>query len=107
MPADSGTGSGPAGRADGRARPTVELHRHFEAGLRPDTIARLAQRHGVTEVRTRKGVVVPRADPQNPASIRQYYRGIAEGFGRPDGFSRFADSFASLSATLLCGLFAE
>ena len=93
MPADSGTGGGPAGRADGRARPTVELHRHFEAGLRPDTIARLAQRHGVTEVRTRKGVVVPRADPQDPASIRQYYRGIAEGFGRPDGFSRFADSF--------------
>ena len=33
---------------------TVELHRHFEAGIRPETIARLAARHGLTEVRTRR-----------------------------------------------------
>jgi len=75
------------------AVPTVDLHRHFEAGLRPETIATLAARHGLSEARTRSGVVVPGVDPQNPESIRQYYREIASGFGRPDGFTRFADSF--------------
>lgn len=72
---------------------TVDLHRHFEAGLRPETIAKLALRHSLTDVRTRSGVVVPGVDPQNPESIRRYYREIAAGFGRPDGFTRFADSF--------------
>lgn len=73
--------------------PTVELHRHFEAGLRPETIARLAQRHGVTEVRTRAGERVAGVDPQDPDSVRGYYRSIAGGFTRPDGFARFVDSF--------------
>jgi adenosine deaminase len=72
---------------------TVELHRHFEAGLSPETIARLAARHGLTEVRTRAGAVVPGADPQDPASIRRYYDSVAAGFGAPDGFPRFTDSF--------------
>ena len=73
--------------------PTVELHRHFEAGIRPETIARLAARHGLTEVRTRSGAVVPGADPQDPGSIRRYYESVAAGFGAPDGFPRFTDSF--------------
>jgi adenosine deaminase len=73
--------------------PTVDLHRHFEAGLRPETIARLAARHGLTDARTRSGAVVEGVDPQDPESIRRYYREIAAGFGRPDGFIRFADSF--------------
>ena len=72
---------------------TVELHRHFEAGLTPETIAKLAARHGLVEARTRSGTVVAGVDPQDPESIRTYYRGIAAGFGHPDGFSRFADSF--------------
>jgi adenosine deaminase len=72
---------------------TVELHRHFEAGIRPETIARLAARHGLTEVRTRSGAVVPGADPQDPGSIRRYYHSVAAGFGGPDGFPRFTDSF--------------
>ena len=72
---------------------TVELHRHFEAGIRPETIARLAARHGLTEVRARSGVVVPAADPQDPASIRRYYDSVAAGFGADDGFPRFSDSF--------------
>jgi adenosine deaminase len=69
---------------------TVELHRHFEAGLTPDTIARLAQRHGVTAARSRAGQVVEGVDPQ---SIRQYYRTVSEGFALPDGAARFIDSF--------------
>jgi adenosine deaminase len=73
--------------------PTVDLHRHFEAGLRPETIARLAARHGLSDVRTRSGIVVAGVDPRNPESIRRYYHEIAAGFGRPDGFTRFADSF--------------
>lgn len=73
--------------------PTVELHRHFEAGLLPETIARLAARHGVTEARTRAGQVVEGVDPQDPASIRAYYASVAAGFGLPDGFTRFHQSF--------------
>ena len=72
---------------------TAELHRHFEAGLTPETIARLAARHHITEVRTRGGVVVGGVDPQDPASIRRYYTSIAAGFGLPDGFTRFQQSF--------------
>jgi adenosine deaminase len=72
---------------------TVELHRHFEAGIGPETIARLAVRHGLTEVRTRSGAVVPDADPQDAESIRRYYNSVANGFGAPDGFPRFTDSF--------------
>ena len=73
--------------------PTVELHRHFEAGLRPEAIARYAARHAVTEARTRTGQAVAGVDPQDPESIRRYYREVAEGFARPDGFARFVDSF--------------
>src|SRR5512137_2062951 len=72
---------------------TVELHRHFEAGIRPEAIARLAARHGLTEVRTRSGQVVAGVDPQEPTSIRRYYASIAAGFGADDGFARFTDSF--------------
>ncbi len=72
---------------------TVELHRHFEAGIRPEAIARLAARHGLTEVRTRSGRVVAGVDPQEPTSIRRYYASVAAGFGADDGFARFTDSF--------------
>lgn len=72
---------------------TVELHRHFEAGLRPETIARLAARHRVEDVRTRSGQAVPGVDPQDPTSIRRYYDAVAAGFAAPDGFARFVDSF--------------
>jgi adenosine deaminase len=72
---------------------TVELHRHFEAGIRPETIARLAARHGLGEIRTRSGAIVSGADPQDPASIRRYYASVAAGFGAPGGFPRFTDSF--------------
>jgi adenosine deaminase len=73
--------------------PTVELHRHFEAGLLPETIARLASRHAVDAARTRAGQVVEGVDPRDPDSIRRYYADIAAGFGLPDGFTRFHQSF--------------
>jgi len=72
---------------------TIELHRHFEAGITPETIARLAARNRVTETRTRAGLIVQGVDPQDPESIRRYYREIAAGFGHADGFLRFVDSF--------------
>jgi adenosine deaminase len=88
---------GPArGPADGPhpSVPTVELHRHFEAGLTPETIARLARRHGLTEVRPRfGGPAVPDLDPRDPAAVRRYYAGAARQFIGPDGFTRFVDSF--------------
>lgn len=73
--------------------PTVELHRHFEAGIRPETVARLAQENHVTDVFTRAGDRVAGVDPQDPASIRSYYRTVMTGFQGPGGFSRFIDSF--------------
>jgi adenosine deaminase len=73
--------------------PTVELHRHFEAGLTPELVARLACRHGLPHARTRGGEVVPDLDPRDPDSIRRYYARVAGGFGAPDGFTRFVDSF--------------
>jgi adenosine deaminase len=72
---------------------TIELHRHFEAGIRPGLMARLAAKHGITDVRTRAGNVVPGVDPQDPDQIRRYYRDIAAGFVTPGGFARFVDSF--------------
>jgi adenosine deaminase len=73
--------------------PTVELHRHFEAGLTPEEIARLAQRHGVTTARSRAGQRIEGVDPQDPQSIRGYYRTVSEGFSQPDGAARFIDAF--------------
>ncbi len=81
--------------------PTVELHRHFEAGLRPELIARLAVRHRVSAVRTRAGQPIPGLDPQEPDSIRAYYRAVAAGFAGPGGFARFVDSFGLPLAVLL------
>jgi adenosine deaminase len=93
---DRETGAGPP-----PVLPTVELHRHFEAGLRPETIARLAARHGLTTARTRAGQGIPGVDPQDPDSVRRYYAGIAEGFTKPDGFARFTDSFGLPLSVLL------
>jgi adenosine deaminase len=73
--------------------PTVELHRHFEAGLRPEMIARLAQRNHLTEARTRTGLLIEELDPCDPESIRRYYAEIATRFPGPGGFARFVDSF--------------
>jgi adenosine deaminase len=76
------------------------LHRHFEAGLRPETIARLATRHGVVSVSTRAGQPIPDLDPQDPDSIRAYYRDVARAFTGPGGFARFVESFGLPLAVL-------
>lgn len=73
--------------------PTIELHRHFEAGMSPETIAALAQKNGVTKVRTRTtNQVIENVDPQDPESIRNYYQRIKDGFDGPQGFADFLDS---------------
>jgi adenosine deaminase len=84
---------GIAAARGGPSRFTVELHRHFEAGLTRETIARLAARRRVADVRTRSGQIVPGVDPQDPECIRRYYGTVAQGFAAPDGFARFVDSF--------------
>lgn len=91
-PTDRAAAPSSAG-ATAPAIPTVELHRHFEAGLAPETIARLAARHGLTEVRTRLGQPVPGVDPQDPAAVRRYYETVARSFAGPGGFTRFVDAF--------------
>lgn len=83
--------------------PTVELHRHFEAGLRPELIAKLAQKNDVTEVRTRAGVTIEGIDPQDPTSVIAYYRAVERGFSGAGGFARFIDSFG-LPLSVLCSL---
>ncbi len=85
------------------AAPTVELHRHFEAGLRPELIAHLAEKNGVTEVRTRAGVLIEGIDPQDPQSVLAYYRKVERGFAGAGGFARFIDSFG-LPLSVLCSL---
>ncbi|MBI5152147.1 adenosine deaminase family protein [Candidatus Peregrinibacteria bacterium] len=73
--------------------PTVELHRHLEAGMSPETMALLAQKNKISQVLTRNGKVpIEGVDPQDPDSIRNYYQRIFAGFKKPDGFSRFLDS---------------
>jgi adenosine deaminase len=93
MPAGDGLTGRAVDSTVRRAPATVELHRHFEAGIRPEMIARLAQRHGVADARTRSGEVVPGVDPQDPESIRRYYCAVAATFGSVNGFVRFVDSF--------------
>ena len=73
---------------------TVELHRHFEAGLTPETIARLAARHGVDRGAHARGPRRRRRRPAGPGlDPRATTRAVAAGFGAPDGFARFIDSF--------------
>ncbi len=84
--------------------PTVELHRHFEAGMSPDTIATLAQRNNVTQALTRNSKTpIEGVDPQDTDSIREYYQGILAGFKSPDGFSKFLDSLG-LPVAVMCSL---
>ena len=76
--------------------PTVELHRHWEAGISPQTIATLAQRNRVENFTLRSGAVIDGVDPQNPDSIRAYADRIATGFRGPKGFENFFNAFRSL-----------
>jgi adenosine deaminase len=88
----------PGGKS--RRVPTVELHRHFEAGIRPEVIAQLAIRHNVSSVSTRSGQLLHGVDAREPDSIRRYYRTVAAGFSAADGFARFVDSFGLPLAVL-------
>jgi adenosine deaminase len=72
---------------------TCELHRHFEAGLSPESLARLAARHHVTVARTRTGAPIDGVDPQDPSSVRAYSRRVAAGLAVPGGWVRFVDAF--------------
>lgn len=73
--------------------PTVELHRHFEAGLSPEVIALLAQRNKISSVVSRNGRQrIENIDLQDPISISAYYKRVAGGFDSSDGFSKFLDS---------------
>lgn len=73
--------------------PTVELHRHFESGMSPETIAELAEKNKIDRVFSRNGKeLIQGVDIRDPDSITAYYKRIFEGFSRPDGFSKFLDS---------------
>jgi len=80
--------------------PTVELHRHWEAGMSPETIATLAQRNGITELKKVDGQVITGVDPQDPDSVREYVESITNGFKGPNGFANFLTSFRALSSVL-------
>jgi adenosine deaminase len=73
--------------------PTAELHRHLEAGLSPETIAILGQKNRITQIKSSKGEILP-VDPQDPDSIRTYYKNLIPGLTTPDGFMKFLASFA-------------
>lgn len=71
--------------------------------MRPALIAQLAQKNGVTAVRTRAGVEIEGIDPQDPDSVLAYYKSVERGFSGPGGFARFIDSFG-LPLSVLCSL---
>lgn len=84
--------------------PTVELHRHLEAGMSPEIVAALATKNKVTQVLTRNGKQpIEGVDPQNVDSIRAYYGQIAAGIKQPDGFSKFLDALG-LPVGVICTL---
>jgi len=67
-------------------------------------MATLAQKNNVTHALTRNSKEpIEGVDPQDPDSIRAYYRGILAGFKSPDGFSKFLDSLGLPVATM-CSL---
>ncbi|MDA1060171.1 MAG: hypothetical protein O3B47_00045 [bacterium] len=78
--------------------PTVELHRHFEAGMTPEVIATLAQRNGIEKFLTREGEVVDGVDPQDPDSIRAYVDSVVNGFSESDGIVNFLNAYRMLSS---------
>lgn len=80
--------------------PTVDLHRHWEAGMSPETIAIIAQRNRITELKTPDGKVIQGVDPQNPESVRAYAKSIVDGFKGPNGFTNFLTAFRALSSVL-------
>lgn len=80
--------------------PTVDLHRHWEAGMSPDTIATIAQRNNIHELKTLDGQVLLGVDPQNPESVRAYAKSIVDGFKGPNGFTNFLTAFRALSSVL-------
>lgn len=80
--------------------PTVELHRHWEAGMSPETIAEIAARNRIENLRTVDGEVLKGVDPQDPESIRAYAKSIVNGFKGSNGFVNFLTAFRALSSVL-------
>ena len=81
-------------RSQPTAMLTVELHRHFEAGpdARDDRPAgRAAPRH--RGAHARRALSVAASIRRTPRRSARYYASIAAGFGLPDGFTRFHQSF--------------
>lgn len=78
--------------------PTVDLHRHWEASLSPTHIALLAVRNHVTEFRGRDGNVIEGVDPQNPDSLANHMRSVAEGFKGDGGMLRFLNAFRAVGS---------
>lgn len=73
--------------------PHAELHRHLEAGISPESIARLATKNNVVEATSRTGKPIEGLDLQDPDSIRGYYARIARtDFKTREGFSAFLES---------------
>lgn len=80
--------------------PSVELHRHWEAGMSPDVIATLAERNHVDSLMNGRGVALP-VLPRDPDSLRDYFQGISSDFEsgkRPMG--PFLDAFRALKGVL-------
>lgn len=80
--------------------PTVELHRHWEAGLSPEEIAMLAARNKVTRFTHLNGTVVEEVDPQDPESVETYMNAIASGFNKPEGMMNFLGAFRTVNSLL-------
>lgn len=80
--------------------PTVELHRHFEAGMSPIVLATLAQRNGVTQFRMAEGKPLDGVDPQDTESLQRYIDSIVAGFRDDDGMAKFLIAFRALNTVI-------
>lgn len=78
--------------------PTVELHRHWEAGMSPETIATIAGRNRIDRFKRRDGSIIEGVDPQDPESVRKYAAGIVGNFKGPNGFGDFLNAFRAVAS---------
>lgn len=72
---------------------TVELHRHFEAGITPLILSELAQKNEINEIKDRDGNVISDEDPKDPEGIKRFYRLIQQKYKKWNGFTHFQHSF--------------
>ncbi len=81
--------------------PTVELHRHWEAGISPKIFAKLAERNKIKALQTPQGETIKGVEPQNPQSVENYIQGVINGLRQSiDTMGKFLIAFRALNSVI-------